>query len=117
MVTQEGKNFREQTKERIEKLKNGLIKGALKLFYNDEDRGKNCFEYLSSLNKKICTDLGHGELIDEPSGLIAGRHTFWDQKSYADHCISEFKKKCQVDYCLDQDLVQSSSIESVHDEL
>lgn len=111
------KSVKQKISEKLNNAKNKLIKNSLKLFYNDEDRGKNCFEYLSSIQKKICTDLGHGEVIDEPNGLIAGRHTFWDSKSYAEHCISEFRKKCDVDFCISSELASESQVYTNADEL
>lgn len=111
------KSVKQKISEKLNNAKNKLIKNSLKLFYNDEDRGKNCFEHLSKLNKKICTDMGQGELIDEPSGLIAGRHTFWDSKTYTEHCISEFRKKCEVDFCVSSELASEEQISTTTDEL
>lgn len=117
MEKQEAKNLKENMKSRLESLKNGIFKNTLKMFYNDEDRGVNCFEYLSSINKKICTDMGKGEVIDEPNGLIAGRHLMWSKKTYEQHCISEFNKKCNVDYCENSELQAEYNPSHLNDEL
>lgn len=109
-------SIKELAKERLEKLKKSIVKNSIKLFYNDEDRGQNCFEQLKFMGQKICTEMGKGDEIEDHMGLTAGRHMFWDNKTYSEHCISEFSKKHDVDLC-ENLLVDETQTTSLSDEL